>query len=238
MIICGANPDGAVNMKVRFSMAKVLLQSFATIFLLFGVVSCSQILDLNCNPPNWHRQGLKDGAHGAPPRAADEYERTCSHRSLEFDRLAYEAGLEEGNAHYCTRQNGFDLGMNGFKSEKVCTNEDAQAFDEAFKAGRALHRAVMNLEQVTSYSELNFVGNAVAQARYSRIKQELANSQGSNDDRSRELRSMQAELTSRLGSGQYYRVHSSGRIPVLVVKCEKAKRRAEELGFYVGFKCS
>ncbi len=224
-------------MNGRFSMAKVLLQLFATIFLLFGVVSCSQIMDLNCNPQNWHQQGLKDGAHGAPPRAADEYERTCSHRSLEFDRLAYEAGLEEGYAHYCTRQNGFDLGMNGFKSEKVCTNEDAQAFEEAFQAGRALHRAVKSFDQVTSSSEPNFVSNAVTQASYSRVKQELANHQG-NDDRSRELRSMQAELTSRIGSGGYYRVSSPVRIPVLVVKCEKAKRRAEELGFYVGFECS
>ena len=209
----------------------------AGLVMCLGLASCSSVMDLDCQPQNWHAQGLKDGAHGAPPTAADEYKRACDQQSKAFDRQAYEEGRQEGLAVYCTGKNGLDLGLNGQGVAKVCPTEMAQLFRDSYLAGRTLRRSVRNLEHAVTHGEPSFTGAAIAQARYYRISQELANNNGT-DDRSQELRSMKSELTSQVSNGQPVYATDSRRILNLILRCEKAKQRVGAMGFYADVKCN
>lgn len=193
-------------------------------------------MDLNCQPHSWHTQGVRDGAHGAPLKAADEYERVCSNQSTAFDRQAYENGLHEGHRDYCTGQNGFELGLSGQSAEKVCPSELTQVFRESYLTGRTLRRAVRNLDHAISHGEPSFTGIATAQAQYYRVSQELANNSGT-DDRSQELRSKRSELTSQIRNGQAERVTDLRRVSSLAIRCEKAKQRAEAMGYHPDVNC-
>ena len=155
---------------------------------------------------------------------------------MEFDRPAYVAGLKEGNAEYCTGQNGFQIGLSGVKSEKVCMSDSALAFEDGQNAGRKLRRAVLNLDQSNYQKELDLIGNAITHARYYRVQQALANNRG-NDDQTRDLRSMEAELISRHSTGSDRRITRLVRTPDLIEKCEEAKRSAEEKGYYTSISC-
>ena len=221
---------GHLNPEIRwFPLAAGLL-------MCLGLASCSSVMDLDCQPQNWHAQGLKDGAHGAPSTAEDEYKRACDQQSKAFDRQAYEKGRQEGLAVYCTGKNGLDLGLNGQSVAKVCPTEMAQVFRDSYLAGRTLRRSVRNLEHTVNHGEPSFTGAAAAQAQYYRINQELANNNGT-DDRSQELRSMKSSLTSQLSNGQTVYAKDSRRILNLILRCEKAKQRVEAMGFYPDVKC-
>lgn len=226
------------NLRRDRSMARTLIRCIAMVTLLFTVVSCSQITFANCDPHSWHGLGVRDGVKGISPRAANEYERSCSHQSMAFDREAYEAGLEEGNAEYCAGQNGFDLGLSGVEVERVCVGKDAVAFNDGLEAGRKLRKAVLNLNQSTYPTKLDH-------GRYTIIPSSLNDEAFHENLDSRPaaeegLRALRFPVMVKSGrvNGSNKRIRRSVNTADLVAKCEEAKSSAEERGFYTTFSCS
>ncbi|MCY4130928.1 MAG: DUF2799 domain-containing protein [Gammaproteobacteria bacterium] len=214
--------------------AVVLTRLSFAIPLLFAVVSCSQVMRLNCEPHSWHGLGVRDGAKGLSHRVADKYERRCNHQSTEFDREAYDAGFVAGHAEYCTGQNGFNLGLSGAQARRVCMNHDAAVFKNGYKAGRALREAVVKLEQ-TKHPELYGAGSPNLRRRSFHVEHVVIPSIEST--RYYNLAAGRTSL-SRLEFGSNSRISSPSRLPTLVEKCEKAIRSAEEKGYFTEINCS
>ena len=193
-------------------------------------------MNVNCDPHSWHGQGMRDGLRGTSPRAANEYERACNQHSSAFNRQAYLAGHKEGNAEYCTGQNGFDLALSGVESARVCVNDDAAAFKEGLKAGRKLRTAVLNLDQSTQPTK-HVLGGFTVLPGYAGLAHEASeNNQGFSGG----VRGLSSEvaLTGRVASGADQRNPLIVKTTHKVEKCEEAKRNAEEKGFYTSINCS
>lgn len=213
------------------SNIKALTRFLFTIPLLFAVVACSQLTSVNCDPHSWHSQGIRDGLRGTAPRAANEYERTCSHESTAFDRQDYLAGLEEGNAEYCTGQNGFDLALSGIESKRVCANEDAVSFKDGLKSGRKLRKAVLNLDSSNASTKLVRGGFTVLQGYSDLIRQSWHNTHG-------DMQNVEIAITSRYPIDRDERIPHADRKNDRIAKCEDAKLKAEQKGFYTRLNCS
>ena len=217
------------------SKIKALIRFTAIVPVLFAVVSCSQLTYVNCDPHSWHTQGVRDGLRGTSSRAANEYERTCTHQSGVFDRQAYLAGHTEGNADYCTGQNGFDLALSGVESARVCINEDATAFKEGLRAGRKLRMAVLNLDSTTHPRKHVLGGFTVLQGFIDLSDGAIENNQ---DYVGGPHRLSSGLLISRgVESGSDKRNRNTVKTTGNVAKCTEAKRSAEEKGFHTSIGC-
>ena len=213
------------------SNIKALTRFLFSIPLLFAVVACSQLTSVNCDPHSWHGQGIRDGLRGTAPSAANEYERTCSRESTAFDRQAYLTGLKQGNAEYCTGQNGFDLALSGIEFRRVCANEYAVSFKDGLKSGRKLRKAVLNLDSSNVSPKLVRGGFTVLQGYSDLIHQAWQNTHG-------DMQNVEIAITSRYPIDRDERIPHAGRKNDRVSKCEDAKRKAEQKGFYTRLKCS
>lgn len=214
--------------------ANVLARTWIAIPLLLGVASCSQFTHLNCDPHSWYGLGIRDGARGESHRIAAKYQRTCKHQSVLFDRRAYETGFAEGHVEYCVGQNGFHLGVSGVHARRVCKNDDAVVFNEGYEAGRALRRAVFNLERA-KHPELYVANEPFAQRRNFHIEHVIDPS-----IRSTRYYNFATEVASlsRLEYGTNHRISSPSRLRTLIGKCENAIKDAQERGFYTNINCS
>ena len=220
------------------SITRALTRFSITVPLLIVVVSCSQLSYVNCDPHSWHGLGVRDGEKGESAKVANQYERRCSHHSMEFDRQAYEAGFAEGNAEYCSGQNGFHLGLSGIEAERVCKNDDAVRFKDGYRAGRALYRAIVNLEKAKHGSELYLFGSYSSLVRNYHVQRSLAIDQINPNDHATAWRQWEprTKYHQAIGSDKQTQ-HLTGLVD-LIAKCEDAKRRAEEKGLHTTLNCS
>ena len=222
-------------MSKNLSKINILIRFIAIVPVLFAVVSCSQLTSVNCDPHSWHGKGVRDGLRGISPRAANEYERTCNQQSIVFDRQAYLIGHKEGNAEYCTGQNGFDLALSGIESARVCVNEDAVAFKEGSKAGRKLRIAVLNLDSSTRPMKHVLGGFTVLDGFIDLSHEPIENNQGYVGGTGGF--SSGIFIARGVASGSEKRILDGVKTTGNVAKCEKAKRSAEEKGFYTSINC-
>ncbi len=222
-------------MSKNLSKINILIRFIAIVPVLLAVISCSQLASVNCDPHSWQGQGLRDGLRGTSPRVANEYERTCNQQSIVFDRQAYLVGHKEGNTEYCTAQNGFDLGLSGVESERVCVNEDALAFKDGLNTGRKLRNAVLNLDS-SSHPRKHVLGGFTVLHGYSDLSHEASENNQGYVGGARGLNS-EVALTSRYANSSDKRNLDTVRTTGKVAKCEEAKRGAEEKGFYTSIDC-
>lgn len=154
---------------------------------------------------------------------------------MAFDRQAYEAGLKEGNARYCSGQNGFHLGLSGVETKRACVNENAVAFKNGLKSGRKLRKAVLNLDESNFPTKHDLGGFTIAMSSAYSVGQALANDQ----DLEEGLRGLwePVMLTPRHSRGGDNRIQRL-RTAILIARCEEAKQNAEKRGFYTGLNCS
>jgi len=192
-------------------------------------------MHVNCDPHSWEGLGIRDGLRGASSRAVNEYERTCRHQSKVFDRQAYGTGFREGIAQYCSRQNGFHLGLSGVETKRVCLNESAVAFKDGLKAGRKLRKAVLNLEESNFPTKHDLGGFTIAESSGYSVGQAIANDQDLDEG----LRGLwePVMLTPRHSWGGDKRIQRT-KTAILIARCEEAKQNAENRGFYTSLNCS
>lgn len=224
------------NMRGYLWLANTRFRCITAITLLFAVASCSQLTYVNCEPHSWHGLGVRDGLRGISPRAANEYERTCDHQSLVFDRLAYEAGLNQGNAQYCSGQNGFHLGLSGVETENVCVDKHSVTFKAGLRTGRKLRKAVLDLDPSNFPMKHDLGGfTIVSSSSYTTLQVALADRGLDEDPRGEWVPVM---LTPPHPRASDKRIKRSIRAANLIARCEEAKQNAKERGFYTSLNCS
>jgi hypothetical protein len=94
-----------------------------------------------CAGADWRLIGYEDGTRGLPASRIGQHRGACADHGLSPDLDTYLAGRREGLKVYCTRDNGFDLGVRGKSIAAVCPEETASAFRSEHARGRDLYLA-------------------------------------------------------------------------------------------------
>ena len=130
-----------------------LLLRLAPLPLLLAALSlggCATLNESECLNASWSDIGYRDGRTGHSPDRISDHTEACQKYGVAPDRKDYLAGRDEGLVQYCTRHNGFEVGLANGSYEGVCATMNERAFIEGFNKGKALYEARARLDQVES----------------------------------------------------------------------------------------
>ena len=111
----------------------------AVLGLLMLGACTSQMSKDECRTVDWRTVGYEDGVAGRPGDRIGEHRRACAEHGVAPDLNAYLAGRTAGLREYCQPHNGYRAGANGYTYYDVCPADLAEAFEQAYDEGRALH---------------------------------------------------------------------------------------------------
>ncbi len=106
---------------------------------LMVIQGCATMDQEECLASDWHAVGFEDGARGYPVDRISQHRKACAQHGVRADLGAYRRGRDEGLRHFCTAQNGFNLGSSGSGYAGVCPEDLADDFELAYSEGRRLH---------------------------------------------------------------------------------------------------
>ena len=191
-------------------------------FSIFVLAGCASLSKEECRQADWHMIGLEDGARGYPLTRISSHRKACADAGVTPDLARYRAGLEEGYRTYCTRANGYQVGIAGQEYQNVCEGPNAESFSQAYQHGRDSYRlrqtaanldrqindnhaAIAELAEDSSYHEEQLVHHhgsaAERQSHLDSIKynsQEISKLEESITYAERERSIVQRDLTSLL----------------------------------------
>jgi len=128
-----------------------LLAGAGTALALTLTAGCASGPDKDeCQTANWDTIGYEDGVRG---HAADQirvHRVACAKHQVAPDLAAYVAGRERGLLQYCQPRNGFRVGLNGWGYANVCPPTSEPAFVDAYREGREIHAARVDLRRTQS----------------------------------------------------------------------------------------
>ena len=111
----------------------------AVMAALMVVQGCATMDQEECITSDWHAVGFEDGARGYPVDRISRHRKACAQHGITTDLGAYRQGRDEGLRHYCTAQNGFNVGSSGSSYAGVCPEDLADDFELAYSEGKRLH---------------------------------------------------------------------------------------------------
>lgn len=91
-----------------------------------------------CAVADWYEVGRQQGEQGRDSLSYKNYVEACSEFAIEVDTNAYQVGWEDGIDLYCTRDNGFEEGVQGGSYNNTCPVALSDAFFNAYQLGRAI----------------------------------------------------------------------------------------------------
>ena len=185
---------------------------------------------------SWHARGVMDGAEGAPPRKVNEYQSLCSKYSVQVDQVTYEEGRQEGAKRYCTRANGFSVGMNGDRYENACPASIERAFLSGYQPGRLMWTAVNNMQVAESAVRSSTYRIQTIENQIDRLYVDLEDT-GITDKQRSEIRNQIRWLRREIDNERDKRRTNELRVPELRDRCYQARDRVESLGFVVADVC-
>jgi len=110
-----------------------------TLSVLVALGGCATMSKEECLVSDWEAVGFEDGARGYTADRIGQYRKDCADHGVAPDLAAYRRGREEGLQHFCTPQNGFNVGSSGAAYSGVCPGPLAADFSAAYAEGRRLH---------------------------------------------------------------------------------------------------
>lgn len=111
----------------------------AVMAALMIVQGCATMDQEECLTSDWHAVGFEDGARGYTVDRISQHRKACAQHGITTDLTAYRQGRNEGLRHYCTAQNGFNVGTSGSSYAGVCPEDLADDFELAYSEGKRLY---------------------------------------------------------------------------------------------------
>ncbi len=102
------------------------------------MAGCATMDQAECASANWHDRGLGDGEKGRKSTHYSEYRKDCSAFGIGVDTNAYGDGWKTGIGGYCTRDNGYRVGIRGSIYQNSCPAELNDRFFSSYQSGRAI----------------------------------------------------------------------------------------------------
>ena len=177
-----------------------------------------------------------DGADGAPPSKVNEYQSVCAKYSIQVDQATYEEGRQQGAKRYCTRANGFSIGMDGDRYENSCPESVERDFLSGYQPGRLMWTAVNNVQAAQSVVRSSTYRIQNIENQIDRLYVELEDS-SLTDKQASEIRNEIRWARREIDHERDKRRTNELRIPELLDRCRKARERVQDLGFVVADVC-
>lgn len=207
-----------------------------TVLCFATMTACSQLSEEECLYLNWHARGVMDGADGAPASKVDEYQSVCAKYSVQVDHATYEEGRQQGAMRYCTRANGFNVGMEGDRYENSCPESVERNFLSGYQPGRLMWSAINNVQVAQSNVRSSTYRIQSIERQIDRLYVDLEDT-SLTDKQQSEIRNEIRWGRREIDNERDKRRTNELRIPELLDRCREARERVEDLGFVVADVC-
>lgn len=117
-------------------------------FMLVGLSACATLSEGECRSGDWRSIGIEDGAKGRTPSYLGKHAQACAEYGITPDRVAWEAGRQEGLPFYCTPANAWEEGSDGRRLSPVCPDENLLRLQDANRRGLIYNRIVRDMREV------------------------------------------------------------------------------------------
>ncbi len=126
------------------------MQRILAITVLFVLAGCASkgMDEAQCRSADWRAIGYEDGARGLGTQAFGKHRRACAEHGVTAGFDAYLGGHGEGLAVYCRPQNGYRLGIGGYRYSGVCPAHLEAAFAAAHADGFGLYQRKTALNRI------------------------------------------------------------------------------------------
>lgn len=103
-----------------------------------------------CKTADWKAIGYEDGAKGYNTDAFGNRRKACAQHGIAANFDIYRAGHAEGIALYCRPQNGYKLGVRGYRYGGACPSHLAGTFHAANNDGYGLYERRLARDRIGS----------------------------------------------------------------------------------------
>lgn len=114
------------------------VRALLTAFVVVLVSGCAAMDQDECAVADWYEVGRTQGEQGRSPQSYENYIEACSEYAIAVDINAYQVGWDDGIEYYCSRDNGFEVGVQGGSNSGHCPVALSDSFFNAYQLGRAL----------------------------------------------------------------------------------------------------
>ncbi len=128
-------------------MRRFIIISIAISLTLAG---CASGMDsAECVTADWRAIGYEDGAQGRGASSFSERRKACADHGVTPNFQVYMAGRNKGLAQFCRPQNGYRLGVRGYRYSGVCPSEHEPAFQAAHTDGYGLYQRRATVSRIS-----------------------------------------------------------------------------------------
>lgn len=122
----------------------------------------------DCLTADWQLIGFEDGSFGKNESQISQHRKECSEYGVTPDLAAYRKGHLEGSKLFCTKNNGFTIGLKGGNYNRNCPEQFEEAFLTGFTDGQNLYALKKVLNQRTkeledAYKNLDWLEHTIAE---------------------------------------------------------------------------
>ena len=112
---------------------------FFCLLAFLAMQGCATMNENECLYSDWAAIGYEDGTRGMTGDRIGQHRKACAKHGVTPDLVAYQRGREQGLQEYCRPENGFRVGASGSGLPAVCTGEQSEGFNAAYREGRELY---------------------------------------------------------------------------------------------------
>jgi hypothetical protein len=100
-----------------------------------------------CQATDWWAVGYEDGINGQYADRFKAHREACAKYGVMANITLYLEGRDEGLREYCRPQNGYSLGVSGYKRNNVCPPDLEPDFVDAHSEGFGLYQRRMTVQR-------------------------------------------------------------------------------------------
>jgi hypothetical protein len=119
------------------------------IFSQLVLTGCTTMSEAECGAANWELRGDDDAMHGKRRDYVNEHTKACAKFDVTPNLVDYRRGWDRGAEEYCTRSNGWNVGISGASYHHTCPADLEAEFYGAYRIAVNIHRkksAVSDIE--------------------------------------------------------------------------------------------
>lgn len=168
-----------LKIKKNSIWTQLALASAASLFL--GSCGLTQpLLENPCSGSDPFELGRRHGASGLPQPNSENQDLevySCVPKKTPEKREKYDVGYNAGLAEYCTKENGYNMGVADVPYNKVCPTLSEREFLLGYEEGsahRAVHLEIQQLQQKMSSLEQDLNNPQIPGSQKKSLQRELA----------------------------------------------------------------
>ncbi len=101
--------------------------------------SCVTFTKQQCLEMDWAKEGERFGRAGRNADSVRSFEGKCAKHAVAVNVEEYEKGRAKGLQSYCTKENGYKLGLDGDDFNSVCSGSAGTEFMAGYTLGQVIY---------------------------------------------------------------------------------------------------